>query len=46
MRTAIGICNASQMPVAMPQPTNSLPSRIERASGMRLSQPNASAPWR
>ena len=46
MRAAIGICSASQMPVAMPQPTSSLPSRIERGSGLRLSQPNASAPWR
>ena len=46
MRTAIGICNASQTPVAMPQPTRSLPSRIERGSGLRLLQPNASAPWR
>ena len=36
MRTAIGICKASQTPVAMPQPTNSLPSRIERGSGLRL----------
>ena len=43
---AIGICSASQTPVAMPQPTSSLPSRIERGSGLRLSQPNASAPWR
>ena len=46
MRTAIGTCSASQTPVAIPQPTRSVPSRIERGSGLRLSQPNASAPWR
>ena len=46
MRAAAGICKASQTPVAMPQPTSSLPSRIERGSGLRLSQPKASAPWR
>ncbi len=44
MRTVIGACNASQMPVAMPQPTRSLPSRIDRGAKLRLSQPNASAP--
>ncbi len=42
MRTAVSICSASQTPVAMPQPTSSLPSRIERGSGLRLSQPKAS----
>jgi len=46
MRTVIGICNASHTPVAMPQPIKSPASRIERASGLRLSQPNAAAPWR
>jgi hypothetical protein len=46
MRAAAGFCKASQTPVAMPQPTSSLPSRIERGSGLRLSQPNVSAPWR
>jgi hypothetical protein len=46
MRAAAGICNASQTPVAMPQPTSSLPSRIERGARLRLSQPNAAAPWR
>ena len=46
MRAAAGICSASQTPVAMPQPTSSLPSRIERGSALRLSQPKASAPWR
>ena len=40
------ICIASQMPVAMPQPTSSLPSRIERGCGLRLDQPNFSAPCR
>src|SRR5215831_1468836 len=45
-RTAIDHCNASQTPVAMPQPTRSPASRIDRGSGLRLSQPNASAPWR
>src|SRR5258705_9051145 len=33
MRTVIGTCSASQTPVAMPQPTSSLPSRIKRGSG-------------
>ena len=28
-------CIASQMPVAMPQPMSSLPSRIERGCGLR-----------
>ena len=36
MRTAAGICRASQTPVAMPQPTSSLPSRIERGYGVAL----------
>ena len=44
MRTAIGTCSASQTPVAMPQPTNSVPSRIERGSALRLFHPKASAP--
>ena len=37
---------STQMPVAIPHPISSLPSRIERGSGLRLSQPKASAPWR
>jgi hypothetical protein len=41
-----GICIASQTPVAMPQPTSSLPSRIERGCGLRRDQPNFSAPCR
>ncbi len=39
-------CIASQMPLAIPQPTSSLPSRMERGSGVRLDQPNFSAPCR
>ncbi len=34
----------SQMPVAMPQPTSSRPSRMERGSGLRFAQPKRSAP--
>ena len=46
MRTAAGICSASQTPEAMPQPTRSLPSRMERGSELRLFHPKASAPCR
>ena len=38
-----GTCWASQIPVAMPQPTSAAPSRIERGLGVRLDQPNFSA---
>jgi len=41
MRTAVGICSASHIPVAMPHPISSWPSRIERGSGLRFSQPKA-----
>ena len=40
------ICIASQIPVAMPQPMSSLPSRIERGAWLRCDQPNFSAPRR
>ena len=40
------ICMAGQIPVAVPQPTNKSPSRIERGSGLRSFQPNFSAPRR
>ena len=36
IRTVMAACHASQMPVAMPQPTRSPPSRIERGSGIAL----------
>ena len=35
---------ASHMPVAMPQPTSSEPSRMERGAWDRFAQPNAAAP--
>ncbi len=35
---------ASHMPVAMPQPTSSVPSRMERGAIERCAQPNAAAP--
>ena len=41
-----GCCMASQTPVAMPQPTSWLPSRMERGAMLRRSQPNRSAAWR
>jgi hypothetical protein len=44
MRTVIGICMASHTPVAMPKPTSSPPSRMERGAPLRRSQPNAFAP--
>jgi hypothetical protein len=46
MRAAAGIWNAPQIPVAVPQPTSSRPSRIERGSILRSFQPNFSAPSR
>jgi hypothetical protein len=41
-----GLWKAPQMPVAVPQPTNRRPSRIERGSNLRSFQPNFSAPSR
>ena len=41
-----GIWKAPQTPVAVPQPTSSRPSRIERGSSLRSFQPNFSAPSR
>ena len=46
MRTVIAICIASHTALAMPHPISSLPSRIERGSALRRSQPKASAPAR
>jgi hypothetical protein len=39
-----GIWKAPQTPVAIPQPTSSRPSRIERGSMERRLHPNFSAP--
>ena len=39
-------CSASQAPLAMPQPINVEPRRIERGAGSRFCQPNRSDAWR
>ena len=42
---AFVVCmEASQAPMAKPQPTSSCPSRLDRGAGVRLNQPNRSAP--